>query len=231
MSLGTIVDVRGEAEEDLSDSLGAFLSYFLVRLAADRPMGLTEAVRCIAAATGPIKARRTYLNSMLNMKLAGAVWPHLRETAKPFFMRKTLPMTAGVSNVVIRNGWLNDSGAGDVAEYIRGASTGPILPLVLSPTTLGEEMNVGVSYRTAGFSRQKIAGVMDMFMDQIEHPAGTRPKGNAGRNQIRSPRRLPLQVRGELTGNAGLVAGTFDSAHVQVPMASGIAVSGRKRAV
>jgi hypothetical protein len=194
MSLGTIVDVRGEAEEDLSDSLGAFLSYFLVRLAADRPMGLAEAVRRIAAATGPIKARRTYLNSMLNMKLAGAVWPHLRETAKPFFMRKTLPMTAGVSNVVVRSGWLNDSGAGDVAEYIRGASTDPILPLVLSPTTLGEEMNVGVSYRTAGFSRQKIAGVMGMFMDQIEHPAGARPKGKASRNQLRSPQRLPLQL-------------------------------------
>ncbi len=61
MSLGTIVDVRGEAEEDLSDSLGAFLSYFLVRLAADEPMGLAEAVRRIAAATGPIKARRSYL--------------------------------------------------------------------------------------------------------------------------------------------------------------------------
>jgi NRPS condensation-like uncharacterized protein len=170
LSLGTIVDVRGEAQEDLSDSLGAFLSYFLVRLAADRSMSLTEAVRRVAAATGPIKARRTYLNSMLNMKLAGAVWPHLRETAKPFFMRKTLPMTAGVSNVVIRDRWLTDAAAGDVTEYIRAASTGPILPLVLSPTTLGEEVNVGVSYRTAGFSRGKIADVMDLFMEQIERP-------------------------------------------------------------
>ena len=108
------------------------------------------------------------------MKLASAVWPHLRETAKPHFMRKTLPMTAGVSNVVVRDGWMSTSGAGCIAEYIRGASTGPILPLVLSPTTLGEEMNVGVSYRIAGFSRQKIDGVMAMFMDQIEHPAGVR---------------------------------------------------------
>ena len=193
MSLGTIVNVRGEAEEDLSDSLGAFLSYFLVRLAADEPMGLAEAVRRIAAATGPIKARRSYLNSILNIKLAGAVWPHLRETAKPFFMRKTLPVTAGVSNVVVRNSWLNHSGTGEVAEYIRGASTGPILPLVLSPTTLGQEMNVGVSYRTAGFSRQKIAGVMAMFMDQIEHPTGARRKEKPRRERIRSQRSRQLQ--------------------------------------
>jgi hypothetical protein len=170
LSLGTIVDVRGEAQEDLDGSLGAFLSYFLVRLAADRSMGLAEAVRCVAAATGPIKARRTYLNSMLNMKLAGAVWPRLRATAKPFFMRRMLPMTAGVSNVVIRDGWLARSANGDVTEYFRGASTGPILPLVLSPTTLGEQLNVGVSYRTAGFSSRKIADVMGLFMEQIERP-------------------------------------------------------------
>jgi hypothetical protein len=170
-------------------------------------MGLAEAVRRIAAATGPIKARRTYLNSILNMKLAGAVWPHLRETAKPFFMRRTLPMTAGVSNVVIRDSWMNHSGAGDVAsgagdvaEYIRAASTGPILPLVLSPTTLGEEMNVGASYRMAGFSRQKIAGVMAMFMDQIEHPTGARRKEKSGRVRkagatLRAARPLLLQGR------------------------------------
>ena len=60
-------------------------------------------------------------------------------------------------------------------------STGPILPLVLSPTTLGEEMNVGVSYRIAGFSRQKIDGVMAMFMDQIEHPMGARRGPRHGR--------------------------------------------------
>jgi NRPS condensation-like uncharacterized protein len=174
MSLGTIVNSRGDAQEDLGSSLGSFLGYYLVRLAAGQPMSLSEAVGRVAAATGPIKARRSYLDSLLNMKVAGVVWPHLRATAKPHFMRKALPMTAGVSNVVVRDRWLDGSESDDVTEFIRGASTGPILPLVLSPTTLGEEMNVGVSYRIAGFSQQKIDGIMAMFMDQIEHPMGVR---------------------------------------------------------
>jgi len=173
LSLGTIVDTRSEANEDLSGSLGAFLGYYLAPLPADRSMGLTDAVRRIAAVTRPIKQRRAYLDALLTMKLAGAVWPFLPKRSKPFFMRRTLPITAGVSNVVVRDGWVEQSG-GDIVEYIRGASTGPILPLVLSPTTLGDEMNVGVSYRLAGFTRRKIDGVMEMFMDQIEHPQGVR---------------------------------------------------------
>lgn len=172
ISLGTIVDVRGDAQEDLRDSLGAFLGYYVVRLLADQRSTLADAAKCIAAATGPIKASRAYLRSLLSMKVASAVWPRLSEKSKPRFMRSVIPMTGGVSNVVVRDDWMQRDGAGCVAEYLRGVSTGPILPLVLTPTTLGEEMNVGVTYRSAGFSRQKIDGVMSMFLEQIEHPEG-----------------------------------------------------------
>ena len=174
MALGTIVDTRGEAQEDLSGSLGAFLGYYLVPLAADRDLSLAEAVRCVAAASRPIKARRAYLDALIGMKLAGALWSRLRPSSKPFFMRNAVPITAGVSNVVVRDPWMERERGGCITEYVRGVSTGPILPVVLSPTTFGDEMNVGVCYRIAGFSRQKINGVMEMFMDQIEHPAGVR---------------------------------------------------------
>ena len=168
MTLGTIVNARAEAKEDLDASLGAFLGYYLARLAADRGMTLADAVRRIAATTGPIKARRAYLHSMLNFKLAGTIWPYLSAAAKPHFLRTTFPVTAGVSNVVVRERWMTGSQTGRIAEYIRGVSTGPIVPLVLTPTTLGDDLNIGVTYRLAGFPRRKIDGIMGMFMDQIQ---------------------------------------------------------------
>ena len=58
-----------------------------------------------------------------------------------------------------------------------GVSTGPSLPLVLSPTTLGQQLNVGVSYRVAGFSSQKIHGIMEMLLDQLEHPDHGKGRG------------------------------------------------------
>jgi hypothetical protein len=184
MALGTIVDTRGEAEEDLSDSMGAFLGYFLVRLAADRSLSLADTVRCVAAATGPIKARRAYLDALIGMKMAGALWPRLRASSKPFFMRNALPITAGVSNVVVRDPWMEEGRGDCITEYIRGVSTGPILPVVLTPTSFDDEMNVGVCYRIAGFSRQKINGLMAMFMDQIEHPAGVRQSRGRRRQDV-----------------------------------------------
>ncbi|MEN6407637.1 MAG: condensation domain-containing protein [Thermoguttaceae bacterium] len=177
MALGTIVNARGESQEDLGSSLGAFLGYYLVRLASDKSLSLADAVRCVAATTGPIKSHRRYLDSLFNMKLASMVWPHLNATRKRHFMPTMLPLTAGVSNVLVRDDWMQESGSGDIVEYARGASTGPILPLVLTPTTWNGEMNVGVSYRIAGFSHQKIDGVVSLFLDQIEHPTGV-PSGH-----------------------------------------------------
>jgi NRPS condensation-like uncharacterized protein len=197
VTLGTIVDTRAESREDLSASLGAFLSCFLAKLAADKDMSLADAVRCVAATTGPIKARRSYLDALLSFKLAGAVWPRLRAVDKPHFMRKRFPMTAGVSNVVVRDDWMTRSG-GEIVEYFRGVSTGPILPLVLTPTTFGDDLSIGVTYRIAGFSGQKIDGIMDMFMDQIENPGemrhGSHSHEISAAETIAAPHRQPAKA-------------------------------------
>jgi hypothetical protein len=45
-----------------------------------------------------------------------------------------------------------------------------MLPLVLSPTTLADRMNLGITYRVTSFSRQTIDGIREMLIDQIENP-------------------------------------------------------------
>ena len=42
MNLGTIVDTRADASEDLSQSLGTFLGYYVVRMADDRTVPLAD---------------------------------------------------------------------------------------------------------------------------------------------------------------------------------------------
>ena len=39
----------------------------------------------------------------------------------------------------------------DFAAGARVSPTGPTLPLVVTPTTMGDELNVGVTYRATGF--------------------------------------------------------------------------------
>ena len=166
--LGTIVDTRPDAREYLNESLGAFLAYYLVRCRPEESIGLGELAQRVAAVTRRIKTGRRYLDSVIGMKLMCSIWPYLSETDKPRFLRRFLPLTAGVSNVLLRDPWMMHHGQGPILACSRASPTGPIVPLVLTPTTWDQEMNIGLTYRVTGFPRAKIDGIMAMFMDQIE---------------------------------------------------------------
>ena len=178
LSLGSIVDARPDVQRDLGRTFGMFLAYYLVRCGHDATASLAETTRRIAGMTRPIKQQRRYLDSVVNMKFASAVWPHLSEGTRPHFMRKALPMSAGISNVRLREPWLENN-RDRILGCTRSAPTGPMLPLVLAPTTLGDEMTIGVTYRVTGFSRAKISGILEMLLDQIEHTAGAPRRATA----------------------------------------------------
>jgi hypothetical protein len=166
--LGNIVDTRGDAGEDLSESLGTFLGYFVVRVAGERGVGLGELARRIAVATRIEKHKRRYLDAAVGFGISSAVWPHLRPNSRLHFARRAQPLTAGISNVYLRGTWIDRYGDGRILDVCRAVSNGPTLPLVVSPTTLGENMNVAVSYRLTGFSQAKIEGIVESFVDQLE---------------------------------------------------------------
>ena len=168
LTLGTIVDMRPDANEDLSETLGTFLGYYLVRAAGDGTMPLDELTRRIAVITRAKKAERSYLDSAINFRVASAIWPRVKPENRPEFARRAPPLTAGVSNVHLRGSWIERQAAGRILDFSRTVSCGPALPLVVSPTTLGDRMNVAVSYRTTGFSQRKIEEIMASFLGQLE---------------------------------------------------------------
>ena len=181
LSLGTIVDTRGDAQQDLTQTFGAFLAYFLVRCRVDDDVSLADLVQLIAASTRSIKSRRRYFDSLINMQFINNIAPWLRREIQPNFLRKALPMTGGISNVWLRDSRIERCTSGHSLDYLRACPTGPMLPIVLAPTTLGERMNIGVTYRLTGFSSTRITGIMQAFLEDIERPGETHrhvPKTN-----------------------------------------------------
>ena len=168
VTLGTIVDTRSDANEDLSETLGTFLGYYLVRAAGDGSMGLDELTRRIAAITRGKKDERSYLDSAINFRAASAIWPRLKPDNRLHFARQALPLTAGISNVHLRDSWIERQASDRILDFSRAVSCGPALPLVVSPTTIHNRMNIAVSYRTTGFSQRKIEGIMESFVGQLE---------------------------------------------------------------
>lgn len=174
LALGTIVDARNDANTDLSQSLGAFLAYFVVRCQVEKDTTLGDLTRQIEAVTRPIKAGRRYFDSVANMQFVNTVGPWIRAKTKPHFLRKVQPMTGGISNVVVRDPWMEEN-RDCILDYSRAAPTGPMLPLALTPTSLGDRMNIGVTYRITAFTQAKIDSIMELLLDQIEHPDGLEP--------------------------------------------------------
>jgi len=183
MTLGTIVDTRLDSSEDLSESLGTFLGYYLVRVAGEGKVGLDELTRRIAVATRAKKEQRSYLDSAVNLRVASAIWPRLKPESRLHFTRRALPLTAGISNVHLRGSWIEREGAGRILDFSRAVSNGPALPLVVSPTTIRDQMNIAVSYRMTGFSQFKIDGIMESFLKQLETLGG--------QVETRKPARVP----------------------------------------
>jgi hypothetical protein len=88
-------------------------------------------------------------------------------------------MTAGVSNVVIRDAWLDAPGS-PIVDYLRGAPTGPMLPLTVAVTTFRGRMNLGITYRQTGFTEPRLRAILGMLQAELERPdragAVRRPK-------------------------------------------------------
>ena len=166
---GTIVDTRGDSGLDLDESVGTFLSYYQVRCRPDDHESLASLTRSIAATTRSLKAHRRYLDSLVNMRFVDQIWPRLAPATKPRFLRRAIPMTGGVSNVRLRDPWVEQCVSGHMFDYVRAAPTGPMLPVVLTPTTLGDRMNLGVTYRLTGFSQAKFEGLMGSILDDLQH--------------------------------------------------------------
>jgi hypothetical protein len=178
MSVGTIVDTRADANEDLENVLGTFLGYYLVRVAGKGKVSLGDLSQRIAVLTRARKAQRSYLDAAVNLRVSSTIWSHMKPGSRAEFARRAMPMTAGLSNVYLKNCWIDQEGAGKILGYRRAVSCGPSLPLVITPTTLGDQLNIAVSYRVTGFSESKIDAVMDSFLEQLEtagHRAKVRP--------------------------------------------------------
>ncbi len=91
MALGTIVDTRGDAGADLSETLGAFLGYYVVRVAGDKTVGLGELSRRIAVTTRRRKGQRSYLDSAVNYCVSSAIWRRLKPESRLYFARRACP--------------------------------------------------------------------------------------------------------------------------------------------
>src|SRR6266850_3565536 len=167
ISVGCIVNLRKEPALDSPQAFGLFLGSFVITHMVPDEISLKDLAKEVGVATQRIKRARLYSGMPLELT-AGRLMLHLFSTArKKKLYQKHYPLWGGLTNMNLNALW-DQRHTETPVDYFRAVSTGPVTPLVLSLTTAGDVVNVGVTYRSTVFSAEEIERVKNSFLDHLK---------------------------------------------------------------
>ena len=169
LSLGCVVNTRRDLGLEGRRTFGLFLGSFIVHHEAPPEADLAQLARDIGQQTRAIKQRRLYLGAALELSLGRRLVSLFSEQRRKKLYQKHYPLWGGITNMNLNPMWPQPRGAGAV-DYFRAVCTGPITPLVLSITTIGEAVNMGVTYRPTVFGIADIERIKAGFADSLGRP-------------------------------------------------------------
>ena len=96
--------------------------------------------------------------------VAGKVWPC---EALLSWYRKRTPLAAGISNVNLNRSWVGQFFPDPIVDYLRVSPVGPMMPVVFTPSTLGEKLHFGLTCRSAIISPEKAKALANEFSESL----------------------------------------------------------------
>jgi NRPS condensation-like uncharacterized protein len=173
------VDVRKEASEDLSNCFGLCLGQMVIIIDEEDTASVEHLLIRTTEEMRKAKAGKSFIGPHWNFVILVLLrrWFSLKITRARYL--KHYPISAGLSNVRLDASWF--AGATDmVLNYIRIGPTGPMLPIVLTPTTYGNRLNLGVTYRESSFTEAETRKLIDLFFEKLERLAANGKRGSSG---------------------------------------------------
>jgi hypothetical protein len=166
IAVGCIVNLRKDLGVDSRRAFGLFLGSFTVSHEVPADIGLRQLAEDIRRQTAPIKRHRLYLATPLDLGLARLFLRFFSPERRKRFYAKHYPLWGGITNMNLNLLW-DTRGRHAPLDYLRAVSTGPVTPLALSVTTLGDRVSLGLSYRTAVFTRTDIEDLQCRFREHL----------------------------------------------------------------
>ncbi len=168
LALGTIVDLRPAAKKNLAATFGLYLGFTSVFCRAEDLRAFEPLLARIAQQNAMQKRTHSAESSMARM-LAGLIAakrlsrPRLLE-----FYRKRLALAAGISNVNVTRDWPGEFYPDVLMDYVRVSPAGPMMPIVFTPTTLGDSFNFGLTCRASAIDAPQASRLAQGFQQSLE---------------------------------------------------------------
>jgi len=160
LAVGSIVNVRSDFGARAADGFVPLLGSFRVAHPVPQDMPLRELARFVCSETTGIKSRKLYLQTLLAIGLSGLQWRFLSDQERQRFHAKNYAVWAGVTPLQLNALWPEAKTYPFRLGYVRAVSTGPLSPIVVALTTLGDVVEVALSFRRAAFDRVRAEGLL-----------------------------------------------------------------------
>ena len=167
LSLGCIVNLRPDLGLQGPRAFGLFLGSFIVTQPMpsenSRPREIASVVR---ERTERVKRDQFYLTSALELRFSRRMLGFFSTRERRKLYQKHYPLWGGITNMNLNPLWPQPMD-GTSFDYFRVVSTGPATPLVLSVTTVGENVNIGLTFRRTVFSPEDIASIQNHLLETV----------------------------------------------------------------
>lgn len=168
ISMATVVSARRNLPPEQADDFGVCLSSILAVLRKP-DISIDELVRDVARQTRTLKTNPSRAVAETNLRYFSTRWlwwmAALRYDRRSF--RRVFPICGGVSTVYVDENRFADL-APHVTRYIRACPTGPVMPLLLSPTVFNGRLELELTYRIACRTRQQAEAMLDTIVQRLE---------------------------------------------------------------
>lgn len=166
LSLGCIVNIRKDLGVDSPRTFGLFLGSFMVTHAVPDRISLRQLAEDLHKQTSAIKRQRLYLGTPWELAFARRLLSFFSPDQRKKFYQKNYPLWGGITNMNLNLLW-PAAEAAPPPDYFRAVCTGPVTPLVLSVSTVGDHANIGLTYRTAVFSERAIEQIKGSLLETL----------------------------------------------------------------
>ena len=167
VAVGSVVDLRPYAPAAAADAFGLLLGFTNVVCQPNELADFDRLVAAVAAQTRVQKATGVAPSSLMWMSAALIVGKLSRPSELYHFYRKELPLAGGISNVDLSRTWLARHHPGLILDYVRVSPTGPMAPLAVTTTTLCDQLQVGMTHRTALIDEERADAIAGAFLGRL----------------------------------------------------------------
>ncbi len=167
IAIASIVNIRRDLGALAAPALAPYLASFRVSHQAPDELPLRELAAAIHAQTALIKYGKRYLQTLAAMAIVGMEWRFLSTLQRQRYFAKHYPVCAGTTPLHVDRIWTDGGVRPRGPDYIRAVSTGPLAPMVLAFTMVGDAINVGITFRTTVFRRDTVDDVAASMLQSI----------------------------------------------------------------